>query len=164
MSKTTTPGPHKQAPKKSPKKNSTNPEVDEATAQQQIEDVFKLLTPLADFHKAVEDASHNDLRLSWDVRLIRGENTPLCHVHGTSSLPAMLAPKMLALAPTQMQGEVMEKIASPLVAIMQTEAEDVVYANLAKQESAGGYSSEEECYPQEGSDDPSAPEQTPTPG
>lgn len=127
---------------------------------QQILEAVTLLKPLADFHKAVESAGENDLRMLWDVRIVRGKDTAFCHVKGASSLPAMLANNMRANAPSQIQEEVSEKIMMPLVSAMQAEVERSTFEDLAKRKRAGNSSSEEECFPSE-DDDPAGPEQPP---
>lgn len=162
MAKTTTPGPHKASPKKVSKKKSPKAEETTTAEQQQIQAALTLLKPLTDFHQAVEDACQDDLRLMWDVRLVRGKDTPFCHVHGTTSLPAMLAYNMLGEAPSIIHEEIRDKIAKPLVAFMQSYAENFVPPRLPEQKSDGDYSSEEECFPKE-SGDPFGTEQTSPP-
>lgn len=153
MQKPSSPGPRKPSPKKSPKKNSAKPEVEEATAQQQTQNVLKHLQPLTDFHQAVEDASRNDVRIYWDVRLVRGEDTPFSHVHGTSSLPAMLAPNMRPNAPSKIQEEATEKILIPLVSAMQAEVQRTALENAAKRRKHSGDGIHEgECSPGKGNE------------
>lgn len=72
------------------------------------------LAPVEEFHKAVEDANQNDVRIFWDVHIVRGSNTPLKRVRGSSSLPDLLSKKMVANAPSIIQQEIVEKIAMPL--------------------------------------------------
>jgi len=111
-------------------KDPAKPATNNATQSQQIADALVLLKPLTDFHASREDAGNDDVRIYWDVRLVRGKKEPLCHVHWTSSLPALLHYKMIARASTEIEMEVMKKITAPLVAALQAEAEKQVFANL----------------------------------
>jgi len=83
-----------------------------------------MLAPLLGFHKAVEGATSNDLRLYWDVRLVRGEDTPFSHVKGTSSMPGMLEDGRLSEAPGLIQSEIMEKIGKTITSKLQKLSED----------------------------------------
>ena len=94
---------------------------DDSTVAGQLQQALNLLKPLTDFHGAVEDAGQYDCRLYWDVRLVNGKDTPLRHVHGTSSLPALLAPKMISRATSTIEHEITEKIIAPLIEFFMTE-------------------------------------------
>ena len=115
-----------------------------STMVSQLNQVLSLLKPLTDFHQAVADAADHDMRMFWDVRLVRGKDTAFLRVHGTSTLSAMLAPKMLPLAPTHIESEVKEKIMAPLVSALMTEVEKMTFQDLAKRRMAGGPASGEE--------------------
>ena len=128
-----------------PGKATQREEADSTTAQQ-LQDVLKQLTPLTDFHEAVKDASQDDLRMSWDVRIMRGEDTAFCHVKGTTSLPALLASNMVAKAPARMQVEFTEKVLEPIVARMQSEAEKITFENLATRKGSDNSIQEDECF------------------
>lgn len=78
---------------------------------------------LQDFTKSLEGAKQDDLRIYWDVRVIRGADTPFCSLQGSSSLPGALSSKMKAHAPSMAQQEVMDKIAQPLTAVLMEESE-----------------------------------------
>lgn len=78
---------------------------------------------LQDFSKALEGAKQDDLRLYWDVRLIRGEDSPFRSVQGVSTLPGLLSSKMKGHAPSMIQQEVIDKIAQPLTAALMQEGE-----------------------------------------
>jgi hypothetical protein len=80
-----------------------------------LNNVMALLAPLLEFHKEVTDSDDGDLRLFWDVRLVRGKNTPYMSTSGSSSLPGILSsPTALARAPITISQEIDEKIAMPL--------------------------------------------------
>lgn len=93
---------------------------------------MELLQPQIDFHKAVEEATMDDLRIYWDVRVVRGQDSAFAHVKGTSTLGALLAPNRKALAPSMIQEEIIEKISMPLTATLQTEVERLTREGLAK--------------------------------
>jgi hypothetical protein len=79
--------------------------------------------PLLEFHKAVVDASDNDLRMYWDVRILRGSGETFITSSGSSSFPDALGPKQRANAAITIQQEVHDKIAVPLVGKMQAAVE-----------------------------------------
>jgi hypothetical protein len=133
------------------------PDAKESDQAKQILDVLNLLKPLTDFHKAVEDANQNDLRLFWDVRIVRGENTPYCHVHGSSSLPALLAYNMMSQAPQAIEHEATAKIVVPLVSFMQLDVSNTLMADQPEREPDDSYVSEDGCF-DDGIDEPAAPE------
>lgn len=153
MAKSPTPGPRKS----SPKKKTTVTKTNESIALQQLQVALDILKPTTDFHKAVEDANPDDLRFMWDIKLVRGKDTPFRHIHGTTSLPAMLAHNMIIDAPSKIEEEVRAKILLPLIALFQTEAENMLPCFSPQQRSTGDHISEEECFPTEGSG-PSTPE------
>ena len=105
------------------KKSPTNTNANAAEPVEAMQQAIALLAPLLEFHKPVEGATENDFRVYWDVRVVRGQDSPFAHVTGSSTLPGVLAPKMKALAPGTIQGEVMEKISRPLMAMFQDEME-----------------------------------------
>lgn len=110
-------------PKPQVKKPAPDASDNQSALLEEIQGVLSLLKPLTDFHKKVEDAADHDFRIYWDVRLVRGKDTPFIHVHGSSTLPALLAPKMQAHAPATIESEVRDKISAPLVAAFMTELE-----------------------------------------
>ncbi len=104
-----TPAPPKQ------KKSPTNSTPDAPA----LGDLLHILQPLIAFHKEVEDASSNDLRIYWDVRVVRGASETFMTSNGSSSLPDALGAKSLPTASSMIQQEVLDKIATPLVGKMQ---------------------------------------------
>ena len=136
---------------------ATQREEAESTTAQQLQDVLKQLEPLNEFHRASQNASKDDLRMYWDVRVVRGDDTPFCHVQGTTSLPLMLAYNMVATAPGKIQEEVTDKIMLPLVARMQQEAEKQTFENVEKRKRASGSIDEAECF-RAAVNEPPAPE------
>jgi hypothetical protein len=111
-----------------PKKKNTNTDAEATDALQQA---LGLLDPVIDFHKPVEGATEDDLRIYWDVRVVRGQGSPFAHVTGSSSLPRALASNMKALAPAVVQAELLEKVSRPLTAKLQTVAEQLTMDGLA---------------------------------
>lgn len=99
------------------------------------------LDELEKFHETVESAGDDDLRVLWDVRLVRGKNEPLHRVQGSSSMPGLLGPKMIAGAIQAIQGEVAEKIAIPLTALFMVRGDEVT---LQTRTSAGALPPPEE--------------------
>lgn len=95
-----------------------------------INSMLALLSPLIEFHKETEDASDGDLRIFWDVRLVRGKNTPYMSTSGSSSLPGILSTAAARnKAPLVIHQEIDDKIAGPLHNKMQQELSD---KNLTK--------------------------------
>lgn len=88
-----------------------------------------LLGPLVAFHQKVGSAGPEDLRIYWDVRVVRGENEPFMATSGSSTLPGCLAEKQQANASATIEQEVIDKIAIPLVGRIQQFVQDE--SNLA---------------------------------
>jgi len=65
----------------------------------------------------------DDIRVFWDVRIVRGRDEHFAATTGSSSLPGALSSKLKANAPAMIQQEIVDKVAAPLVAAMQNEAE-----------------------------------------
>ncbi len=112
------------------KKPAQEPSADNAAELAEIQQALNLLKPLISFQEALEYARENDCELLWDVRLVSRKDTLLRHVHGTSSLPSCLVPKMIPYAPSNIESEVAGKITGPLVSFVMTEIEKT--APLAK--------------------------------
>ena len=75
----------------------------------------EMLAPLVEFHKTSEEASDGDLRLYWDVRIVRGKDTPFMSTSGSSSLPGILATNAaLNTAGIVIHQEIEDKVAKPL--------------------------------------------------
>jgi hypothetical protein len=75
----------------------------------------EMLAPLMQFHKAVDEANDGDLRLFWDVRLVRGKDTTFMSTSGSSSLPGVLSSTLsVNTAPITVHQEIEDKIAKPL--------------------------------------------------
>ena len=112
-------------PKPQAKKPAPDASDNQSALLAEIQRALSLFKPLIDFHKGVEDAADHDFRIYWDVRVVRGKDTPFAHVHGSTTLPALLAPKMQPYAPGVIESEVKEKISAPLIAAFMTELEKV---------------------------------------
>ena len=105
----------KAAKKRSASKKDSTDNVDKAK-DEILQVALTELKDLAEFHKVVKEAEANDLRIYWDVRVLKGENELFAQTKGQSSLPSALGPKMRSKAATMLQQEVIEKIAQPLSA------------------------------------------------
>lgn len=120
------------------KKSATSDTADSITSAdiKTIKAIAGLLAPTIKFHEASEDASQDDLRMYWDVRIVRGSAEHFAQTTGSSTFPGALSKKLKANAPAMIQQEVVDKIANPLVAKMQEEGERQNAARmLAMQES-----------------------------
>ncbi len=73
-----------------------------ATLQQAIES----LRPLMEFQKMEDLEKDNDLRICWDIRIVRGEDTPFTQTTGVSTLPKALSSKMRARTSAAIQQEI----------------------------------------------------------
>lgn len=80
------------------------------------------LKPLVEFHQAQDAATSDDLRLYWDVRLVRGPSEVFLSASGQSTLNGALSGSARNTLATQLQDEIMDKIARPLV----SRAQDMV--------------------------------------
>ena len=137
-----------QEPPPNGKPSKTSPSSPDAEeAGDRIRQAMMLLKPLCDFHQSVDGARMDDLRIYWDVRIIRGKDTPFAHVTGSSSLPRVLAYNMVANAPSLIQGEVTDKIMIPLTSVMQEEGERQALGDAwgKKADGPGGGSVEDLC-------------------
>lgn len=105
---------------------------DDALSQfESLQELSRYLAPLLEFHKAAEEASQDDLRMYWDVRLVRGKDTPFTHVKGSTHLPGILTRKMRPLASSTIEVEVRNKINLPLVSMIQSVVECATLEELA---------------------------------
>jgi hypothetical protein len=84
-----------------------------------LQGLLAALAPVVEFHKTVDSASDNDLRMYWDVRLVQGKDTPFTSISGNSSFPGILVGSALGRLPEALSREVVEKIAVPLAARLQ---------------------------------------------
>lgn len=88
--------------------------------------------PLLDFHEAIEGTTDNDMRIWWDVRIIRGRNTPFTQSTGTSYLPGLLSDKLRQHALATIQQEINDKIGAPIGSAFMEESERVTIANTSR--------------------------------
>lgn len=123
------------------KKDLNNPEISQ-NLDSGLQELLKAVQPLLEFQKASEENSQDDIRIYWDVRLVRGKDTLFAHVKGASSNPGMLANNMIAKAPCRIQEECQDKIFAPLLAKMQQEAERVVFDRVEKSKTEEGFISQ----------------------
>ena len=105
------------------RKNEASPEMDLIQSMlKAFEECNKELQPLFDFHRAIESAKDDDLRMFWDVRIVQGKNTPFASIR-SSSMPKALGQKMAPSAPSNIEKEVIQKIIEPLMGIVMHEVE-----------------------------------------
>ena len=90
-----------------------------STNEDFLKSLMAAMAPVVDFHKTVENASDDDLRVFWDVRLVQGKDTPFTTMSGHSSFPGILSGSSLGQLPAAMSREIVEKIAVPLAARLQ---------------------------------------------
>ena len=110
--------------KRKDSQNEASPEMDLIQSMlKAFEECNKELQPLFDFHRAIESAKDDDLRMFWDVRIVQGKNTPFASIQGSSSMPKALGQKMAPSAPSNIENEVIQKIIEPLVSIVMIKVE-----------------------------------------
>ena len=118
--KNATPLSQKQKTEKASKKDST-------AKTEEHEDIIKkvmaMMAPMAEFHEPVADADSKDVRIFWDIRLVKGASTKMAGTTGSASLPGLLTDGQLRNASTIIQDEIAQKIAGPLAYKFQREAE-----------------------------------------
>ena len=101
---------HTQNDQPSPTSSMTDP---------MLQGLLAALAPVVEFHKTVDNASDNDLRMYWDVRLVQGKDIPFTSISGHSSFPGILVGSALGRMPEALSREIVEKIAVPLAARLQ---------------------------------------------
>lgn len=104
-----------------PKVNTQNDQQSPtpSTTDPILQGLLAALAPVVDFHKTVDNASENDLRMYWDVRLVQGKDIPFTSISGHSSFPGILVGSALGRMPDALSREIVEKIAVPLAARLQ---------------------------------------------
>ena len=101
------------------KKRSKEEAPQQSSTPDALSQLLALMAPLVDFHKAVESASNDDLRLFWDVRVVRGQNEPFMTANGSSTLQGLLHGSRKTKASDFIRQEIVDKIADPLGAKIQ---------------------------------------------
>lgn len=124
---------------KSSKASDSVPTLEKVTKM--LEELSQTITPMLEFHKAVENATADDLRMFWDVRVVRGADTPFAHLTGSTPMPRILSSNMRALGPSKIENEITNKILIPLMAMVQTEVERAASEGLSAEEGKPG------CWP-----------------
>jgi hypothetical protein len=84
---------------------------------------MQVLAPFLEFHQKSKGISRDDVRIYWDVHVLRGENEFFARSKGSSVIPGMLGPKQKAHSPAAMQQEVLQKIGQPLISACMIECE-----------------------------------------
>jgi len=93
-----------------------------------------MMEPVMKFHAAVEEARESDVRIFWDVRVIKGKDELIVNNVGSASIPRGLSGSRRAKMPFVVHQEIVEKIANPLLAELQDMTATEVLDNLAKLE------------------------------
>jgi hypothetical protein len=132
-------------PSKPAKASDPGPTLEELTKI--LQELSASIAPLIEFHKEVENATADDLRLFWDVRVSRGRKEPFAHLTGNTPLPGILSGKFRALGPSMIETEITNKILTPLGAKVQTEVEQVTFERLAAEGRKPGSWAEDAGYP-----------------
>ena len=89
----------------------------------------EIFQPMLDFHKPVDGAEDEDVRIFWDVRCIRGTSETLAHLTGSSTMSGILSDKMMPEASALIIREIDVKIAQPLAGKFQNMAEEAAEEN-----------------------------------
>jgi len=113
-------------PPENPAEPAAPPTPDEL---QRAIDMFR---PLAAFHQGIDDADDGDVRLFWDVTVIRGKDTTIAHLTGSSTFHRMFAYNMSALAPGRLQEELHSKLVMPLTSAVQELVEKQTFEAIAR--------------------------------
>lgn len=107
------------------KKNLNPPKAEQPPTQDRVDMLLKLFQPVLDFHQTNAAATDDDIRIMWDVRLIRGKDEAWAHVSGTSTLPGVTAVSRCQMLSSVLQDEIESKISAPLVSRAQEYAQSV---------------------------------------
>lgn len=102
------------------------------TAQEINARMLERERPIADFHAAVENVSDNDIRIYWDIRIVRGSSTPFTHSTGVTSMPGILSDKLRIHAVSMIEREIGEKVGAPIGAAFMEEAERQALQNTSR--------------------------------
>jgi len=89
-----------------------------SSADPALEAVLRLFSPLLKFHEPTQDKDE-DVSIFWDVRILRGADTKMAHVTGSSTMTGLLSVKMMPESSTIITDEILLKVAQPLAAKFQ---------------------------------------------
>lgn len=104
----------------------------------QIQGLLDVLKPIIQFHKETVNLTANDVRLYYDVRVIRGNGQPFAHLQSSITWHEFLSPTVMALATTRIQNDLVEQIVIPLSAKIQAEVQRKTFEDLAARGRAPG--------------------------
>lgn len=104
-----------------PNTQSDNPESKSFT-NEELQQVTDYIRPMVEFFRPHEGMTMEDVRILWNVTIIRGANTHFASTNGSSTLNGMFAERCLPVAPEAAVMEITDKILLPLAAAVQTEA------------------------------------------
>jgi hypothetical protein len=116
--------------------DKNNTDIDLAKSTELFNQALTALGPLLKFHEAADELTMDDVRMYWDVRVIRGSDTALAHLKGSSTLHKLIAPEMLLTTTERIELELRDKIVIPMVGIFQTEATRMVLDITAADDAA----------------------------
>ena len=95
------------------------------------EELQKLLQSVAEFMSDNEEATMDDIKIIWNVSIIRGKDTQFDKFHGTSTLQSLFADRNLAMATAIAEQEFINKILIPVIGAVQDEVSRIALKNAA---------------------------------
>jgi len=98
------------------------------------EELQKLLQSVVEFMSDNEEATMDDIKINWNVCIIRGKDTQFGRFRGTSTLQSFFADRNLAMATEIAEQEFINKILIPVIAAVQDEVSRIVLKNAAEAE------------------------------
>ena len=114
---------------------------DEPTNEEKLEQALADLAPVLEFHKSLIDflKSHegmtmDDVRMCWNVRVMRGADKLFAHSKGTSPLVGILAENRMIDATSTVENEILNKITLPIVGAIQAEVNRFALARRREKE------------------------------
>lgn len=111
--------PLEQSPTSSTGSETNAPEVPSDPVLALVEEMRKLMEPVAAFQRDSEHASEEDVRFMWEVKIIKGKSTLFGHITGTSTMSGLLSEHKLHMATELVSNEMIAKIADPVTSKFQ---------------------------------------------
>jgi len=119
--------------------NSTQPQN---PTIQRLEESAKALEHALEqaLEQAVDNSRLNkdDVRFEWNFSVVTGDDQPIAHLVGGSTMHHMLADNMLAQAPSRAGREIKEKITLPMLSILQAKVQRMALDRTAANGDAPG--------------------------
>lgn len=132
MSKPLPNQPAKKSASQTPPKSSTEPDAPTDSTAELLELLLALkpaLGRMAEVYKAEEACDEEDIRIYWDVRLVKASGAPFMKTSGSSTLPGLLTANNIGSAAGCVYRETDEKISKHLSSKIQ----ELVTHSLADQ-------------------------------